>query len=70
MTNVSLFPTGIVDADALLEAAKNADLADVLIVGWDEGGELYFTSSVGQLKDISWLLENAQCTLREFIRDE
>ena len=63
-----LFPQGAVNPDALLEAAKNADLESVVILGWDANGDLYFGSSCSKLREISWLMENGQVELRDHIR--
>lgn len=66
--NVVLFP-GIspkkYDANIMLEAATRADLESVIIVGWDQDGEMFFSSSVGDGPECLWLLEKAKSALLE-----
>lgn len=64
--NVALF-TGITtndfDATITLEAAARANLADVIIIGWDEEGELFFSSSMADGPEVLWLIEKAKAAL-------
>jgi hypothetical protein len=67
-SNLKLFP-GITtldhDASVMLELAKNAKLSGVVIVGWDEHGELFFSSNKADGGDVLWLLEKAKRMLLE-----
>ena len=64
--NVVFFP-GASDQrftpDLLLRGALKADLEDVVILGWDEDGDLFFSGSLTSKGDILWLLENARMAL-------
>ena len=53
-------------SDRLLEKAiGNVD--DVLIIGWDKQGELYFASSKGDGGHCLWLMELAKKQLLEVV---
>jgi len=45
--------------DVLLEVAKNAHLANVVIVGIDQEGELFLSASTASIQDVHWLLSRA-----------
>lgn len=68
MTNV-IEPSFITKLDIpterILRKAQDAGLGTVVVVGWDEGGELYFASSVADGGDTLWLLEMAKKKLLE-----
>lgn len=60
------------DPNAMLEAAKGADLNSVVILGWgpgEEGQRLYLTSSCEKLREIQWLLANGTDEIWSMIRD-
>lgn len=46
--------------DRLLEAAKQADLETVVIIGRDKNGDLYFSSTTGYLPEVLWDIEEAK----------
>lgn len=55
-----------VPSDRLLEMAiGNVD--DVLILGWDKDGELYFASSKGDSGHCLWLMELAKKQLLDIV---
>lgn len=60
--NVLLYP-GItpfnMPADVMLDKAKG-HLDDVVIVGWDKDGDLFFSSSIGNGPEVNWLLDLAK----------
>ena len=64
--NVALF-TGIspneYDANIMLEAAVRQDLENVIIIGWDKDGEMFFSSSMGDGPECLWLIEKAKMAL-------
>lgn len=64
--NVRMF-TGITpnnyDANVMLEAATRADLTDVIIMGWDKDGDLFFSASMGDGPECLWLIEKAKAAL-------
>lgn len=64
--NISIFP-GITpnkyDANITLEAATRADLDEVIVLGWDKDGELFFSASNGNGPECLWLIEKAKLAL-------
>ena len=63
-SEVKIFPgQGTYDADAMLDAARNAGLEDVVIIGWDKDGELFFSSNQESKPMILWLLKQAESFL-------
>lgn len=59
-----IFPyEGKRDPCVCLEMAKNAELDDVIIVGWDKNGNLYLKGSPAQRKDVLMLLKTAETEL-------
>jgi hypothetical protein len=68
MTNV-IEPSFITKLDIpterILRKAQDANLGTVVVVGWDEGGEFYFASSVADGGETLWLLEMAKKKLLE-----
>jgi hypothetical protein len=51
--------------DRVLEAAKGYCPDGVVIMGFDEGGDLYFASSVADGGTVLWLLEHCKKRLME-----
>ena len=45
--------------DQILENAKGK-MDGVVLMGWDEGGELYFASSFADGGDVLWLMEKCK----------
>lgn len=66
--NISMFP-GITpndyDANIMLEAATRAELDNVIIIGWDKNGDMFFSSSMGDGPECLWLIEKAKKSLLE-----
>jgi hypothetical protein len=64
--NISIFP-GVTpnryDPKITLEAAARADLQDVIVIGWDGEGELFFSASNGDGPECLWLIEKAKAAL-------
>lgn len=62
-----LFP-GIVtkdhEADVMLQLARG-ELKDVVILGYDHGGELFFSSNIADGGTVMWMLEKAKKMLLE-----
>ena len=53
MTSVRIMPGfGKRDPTAMLDVAKNADLVDVTIIGVDQFGERFFSSSYAHAQDV------------------
>ena len=48
--------TATIPVDRVLDAAKERNLVDVLVIGWDDDAELYVASSSGKVMDILDLL--------------
>lgn len=64
--NVAFFPGPTAQPyapDLLLRGALNAKLSEVIILGWDEDGELFFSGSSTSKPEILWLLESARMAL-------
>lgn len=51
------------DPARLLESAKDADLAEVVICGVDQNGNEYFASSVADAGTAGWHLDRAKWNL-------
>jgi hypothetical protein len=49
----------------VLDYAKEQELVDVLVVGWNEDGDLYAASSSGRTEDIEELIKAVQ---RRFLK--
>jgi len=58
VTNLDLPP------DLILDSAKGK-MAGVVLLGYDEDGELYFASSYADGGDVLWLLEKCKQALME-----
>ena len=54
-----------IPTERVLRKAQDEGLGTVIVVGWDEGGELYFASSAADGGDTLWLLEMAKKKLLE-----
>ena len=52
-----------IPADRVIDAAKKAGLAHVVIVGVTGDGNEYFAMSVSDAADILWMLERAKLKL-------
>ena len=50
--------------DSILEQAKGK-MDDVVLIGWDKDGELYFASSLADGGDVLWLIEKCKQALLE-----
>lgn len=51
-----------IPAERILEKAKG-ELEKVVLLGWDNDGELYFASSFPDGGDVLWLMEKAKLKL-------
>ena len=54
----------------MLQAAVEAGLKDVMIIGWKDDGDLFMSASCTKVKDMQWLLWNADSELREYMSQE
>lgn len=45
------------DADAMLDAAKNGELQDVVVLGWKKDGGFFMSSNVCSRQAINWMLD-------------
>ena len=50
------------DPDVMLQLAKG-ELDEVVIIGWDKDGELFFSSNVADGGTALWLIEKAKKAL-------
>lgn len=71
--NVMIF-TGVTpiqfDADVILRGALKANLSEVVIVGYDEDGTEFFSSSQPSGPDVLWMLERAKLGLLRSVDPE
>ena len=51
------------DPERVLDAAKDANLKGVVILGWDENDEEYMASSIADGGDVNWLLDRLKFRL-------
>lgn len=51
--DISIFPTGKINPQAILEKAKELNLKDVIVIGWDNDGEFFISSSDNRGSEIS-----------------
>lgn len=54
-----------IPAERVLEAAKLAELTDVVIVGYDKNKEEWFASSIADGGTVLWLIERLKKQLLE-----
>lgn len=52
-------------AERVLDGAMREKLSDVVVIGYTESDEFYFASSMGDVRDVLWLLEQAKKRLLE-----
>jgi hypothetical protein len=66
--NVAIFP-GVTslpgDPAITLGAAQRAKLTSVFVIGWDESGELFLSSSIAGSPELLWLLKLAEHQLMQ-----
>jgi hypothetical protein len=53
-----------VSPDTILSLARQKELKQVMIIGWDENENLFISSSEKEYKDMYWMLESAFDWLR------
>lgn len=67
-SNLRLFPGATSydhDPNVILEMAKRGNLDEVLIIGFDQDGQLFVSASRNDLPALLWLLEKAKKMLLE-----
>lgn len=52
-----------IPVEPVLKAAIKSDLTGAMVIGWTEGGDLYFASSLADGGDVMWLMELAKQAL-------
>jgi len=52
-----------IPVERILRKASEAGLESVVVIGWDEDGDLYFASSVASGPEVVWLLEKTKANL-------
>lgn len=55
-----------IPASRVLGGAFDANLSAVVVMGWDQDGELYFASSMADGGTVLWLAENMKASLMGF----
>lgn len=66
--NVVILPvvtTLDIPIERVLDGAKEAELKRVVVIGYKEGEEFYFSSSFSSGPEVVWLLEHAKKRLLE-----
>lgn len=56
-------------AERILNAAQQAELQDVVVIGYDADGELYVRASNAAGPEVLWLLERARRKLHQVTDD-
>jgi hypothetical protein len=54
-----------IPVERVIDAAKEAELQDVIVIGWDKNGDIYFASSKADGGEVLWLIEKAKKRLLE-----
>ena len=54
-----------IPADRVLQGAMDEGLETAIVVGWDQDGELYFSSTTADGGNVLWLFELAKKGLLE-----
>ena len=67
--NIHIMPGIDTPPEVILSKAREWGLEDVLIIGWDKDGNFIAGGSMVSLRDISWLLRNADNWVGDRIRD-
>lgn len=62
---LSLVPKGEVPSAKVLADAQAAEIEDVVVLGWDKNGLMYFKSANQNGPEILWMLEQARFALLE-----
>jgi hypothetical protein len=52
-----------IPVERVLRKAREAGLESVVVIGWDEDGDLYFASSLASGPEVVWLLEKTKANL-------
>lgn len=58
-----------IPAGRVLRGATEADLSDVVVIGFDGDGDFYFSSSYAGGGDVLWLMELARKRLMDIADD-
>jgi hypothetical protein len=51
--------------ERVLNSAKEANLENCVVIGWEKNGDFYFASSIASGPEVIWLLELAKKKLLE-----
>ena len=65
VTVLNVVTTHDLPTERVLNAALAAGLKSAIVIGWDEGGEFYFASSVASGASVVWDMEVAKKKLLE-----
>lgn len=49
-----------IPAERVIRRANEANLSNVVVIGWDDDGDFYFASSYASGPEVLWLLEMAK----------
>jgi len=58
-----------IDPDQVLRAAVGKYPQGVLVIGWNEDGELAFASSIADVREMNWMLDLAKREILESYGD-
>lgn len=59
-----------IPVDRVLEGAIEAEMNNIVVIGYDKSGDEYFASSYASGADVLWALERAKKRLLEIVDDE
>ncbi len=54
-----------IPVERVFEAVRHHVSGGVVVIGWDNDGELYFASSIADGGEVLWLIEKAKISLLE-----
>lgn len=70
VVNLNTLTSLDIDPERVIKAASEADLASVVICGWDQDGKLHFQSSIGSNAETLLTLELCKKWLLELVNND
>lgn len=70
VTNLRRITTVPIPASRVLTGALERNLSEAVIIGWDEDGEFYFSSTHSAVGGVLVLMESAKKKLMAFVSDD
>lgn len=70
MSEIIVFPeSGPLEVGTAIELSRQADLKDVIILGWNKDDNLYFSHSFTYNEEINWIMDIAKHSLLKRVLD-